>query len=53
MEGQSDAGRTIVIKFESREQAREWYNLAAYQNIVRLRLDSSDGFVFLCDEIRL
>ncbi len=52
MEGRSDANRTVVIQFESKEQAKEWYNSEAYQNIVKLRLDSIDGFSFLCDEFK-
>jgi uncharacterized protein (DUF1330 family) len=44
------APRTVIIRFESKEAARGWYESAEYQAIVHYRLDSSeDGIVVICD----
>ncbi|MDE0393065.1 MAG: DUF1330 domain-containing protein [Rhodospirillales bacterium] len=50
IEGATDQTRMIVLKFKSREEAKEWYNSPAYQACVGLRLQSVDGRALLCDE---
>ena len=49
IEGGTDETRMIVLKFKSREEAKEWYNSPAYQACVGLRLQSIDGRAMLCD----
>ena len=43
MEGEP-LDRTVVLEFESREKLDEWYNSDAYQQILPLRLDNSEGW---------
>jgi len=42
-EGNSDDTRTVVLKFNSKDDAKRWYNSPEYQAIVNLRLDSVEG----------
>jgi uncharacterized protein (DUF1330 family) len=46
LEGEWD-GTLIVIEFPGYEQARGWYDSAAYQQILPLRTDNSDGVAML------
>lgn len=41
--------RTVVLEFDSREQYEAWYNSPAYQAILPLRLDNSEGFAILIE----
>ena len=52
IEGDIGDNRTVVLKFKSREDAKEWYNSPEYQAIVNLRLDSVDGRAVLCGEFQ-
>ena len=45
------AGDLIVIEFPSREAARTWYRSPAYQAILRLRTDHSEGDVVIVDGV--
>ena len=47
----SDPGTLIVIEFPSRAQADGWYASAAYQAIVALRAEHSDGAIFVVDGV--
>jgi uncharacterized protein (DUF1330 family) len=40
---------TVVLRFESEEAARAWYDSDAYQAIKHHRADNTDGSVALCD----
>ncbi|MEM8501184.1 MAG: DUF1330 domain-containing protein [Pseudomonadota bacterium] len=40
---------TVVLKFESTDVAKKWYESAEYQEIVSLRLDSSSGVALLAN----
>lgn len=42
-------GDLIVVEFPDRERARAWYASPAYQRILPLRTEHSDGDVFLID----
>jgi uncharacterized protein (DUF1330 family) len=44
-------GDLIVIQFPDIAAARGWYHSLAYQAIVRLRTDNSDGDVVLVDGV--
>jgi uncharacterized protein (DUF1330 family) len=44
-------GDLIVISFPNLEQARGWYESAAYQAIIGLRTRNAAGTVFLIDGV--
>ena len=44
-------GDLIVVAFPDRQLATAWYASAAYQNIIRLRTDNSEGDVILVDGV--
>lgn len=50
VEGKNDDTRTVVLKFKDREQANAWYHSEAYQGIVHLRHEATQGRAVLCDE---
>ena len=41
---------TVLIRFSSKDAAREWYRSQEYQEIVHLRTDNSEGTIVLLDE---
>jgi uncharacterized protein (DUF1330 family) len=47
MEGEAHGPRAVVIEFPSKEAALAWYESSAYQAIIDLRLNASDGFAIL------
>lgn len=47
VEGHPPGPQTVVIKFESSEQAKAWYDSSEYQGIVNKRLAASNGFAVL------
>ena len=49
IEGSTSLPRTVVIKFASRDVAMEWYNSPAYQAILPLRLEATEGVGLLVD----
>lgn len=50
IEGDSPNTRTVVLKFDSKQQAKEWYNSPEYQDCIHLRLEAVDGGAVLCEE---
>jgi uncharacterized protein (DUF1330 family) len=44
-------GNTIIIEFPDLAAVRAWYRSAAYQEIVRLRTDNSEGDVIIADGV--
>src|ERR1700722_13717713 len=40
---------TVVLRFESKDAARAWYESAAYQAAKPLRTSNSEGVAVLCD----
>lgn len=44
-------GDLIVVGFPDRARAEAWYNSGAYQDIIRLRTDNSEGDVILVDGV--
>ena len=48
LEGNWDYTRTVLIRFESRDDFYAWYNSGKYQRILRVRLSAAD-----CDSILL
>jgi uncharacterized protein (DUF1330 family) len=47
MEGKPPGPQTVIVKFESTEAAKAWYQSPAYQAIVGKRLASTTGFSVL------
>ena len=50
LEGQWEHG-TVIVEFPSRESAERWYESAAYQKIIGLRLKSTSGSLVILDGI--
>lgn len=44
-------GHLVVLEFPDMDAARGWYRSAAYQSIVRLRTDNSDGDTLLVEGV--
>ena len=44
-------GDLVIIEFPDLERARAWYRSAAYQQILPLRTENSDGTVVLVDGV--
>src|ERR1700736_5989286 len=40
---------TVVLRFESKDAARAWYDSEAYKAVRHLRTSNSDGVAVLCD----
>ena len=40
---------TVILKFDSKEAARKWYESTEYQKIVSLRTNNSEGMAILVD----
>jgi len=53
LEGQPAGTRVIVVKFESEESFRAFYDSAEYQRVIGKRLDATDGFAILAEPRRL
>jgi uncharacterized protein (DUF1330 family) len=49
IEGTTNLPRTIMLKFDSREAALAWYHSPAYQAVLPLRLEATEGFAVLVD----
>lgn len=49
LEGDWKPNRIVVLKFESLERAKEWYNSDDYQGIIGLRFGASEGKAIFVD----
>ena len=49
LEGEWEATITVIIRFDSRTEALEWYNSDGYQELVRIRQSASTGEFILMD----
>ena len=49
LEGEWPHRRTVLIEFPSREAAEGWYRSDAYQAIIPLRQNSTDGTLVIVD----
>ena len=47
VEGTPPGPQTVIIKFESTEAAKAWYNSPEYQAVVGKRLEATDGFAVI------
>lgn len=51
LEGDWQPSRLVIIEFPSLDQAQQWYNCAAYQAILPLRLQNADSRVLLMEGV--
>ncbi len=51
IEGETRLRRTIVLKFDSRDAAIAWYDSPAYQEVLPLRLEATEGYAVLVDGV--
>ena len=49
LEGDSPKGRIVVIKFDSMEKAKAWYNSPAYREIRPIRHSAAKSRVFIVE----
>jgi uncharacterized protein (DUF1330 family) len=49
IEGQPVGARIVVLRFPSREVALKWYNSEAYQAVIGMRHDSTEGFAVIAE----
>lgn len=47
IEGKPPGAQTVVIKFDSVEAAKAWYNSSEYQAVVGKRIEATDGFLLI------
>lgn len=47
IEGNPPGAQTVIIKFESTEKAKAWYESADYQAVVGKRLEATEGFAVI------
>ena len=53
MEGTPPGPQTVVLKFESTEAAKAWYESEEYQAVVGKRLAATEGFAVLSQGMNL
>ena len=51
MDGMSKPPRIVIIRFESMERAKEWYNCAEYQAVLPMRFRASNSSVYFVEGI--
>jgi uncharacterized protein (DUF1330 family) len=53
VEGTPPGPQTVILKFESREAAKAWYESPAYQAVVAKRLAATEGFAVISQSMNL
>jgi uncharacterized protein (DUF1330 family) len=53
IEGTPPGPQTVIVKFESTEAAKAWYESPAYQAVVGKRLASTTGFAIIAQSMNL
>ena len=53
IEGSPPGPQTVIIKFESVEKAKEWYNSPAYQAVVGKRLSATTGYSIISQSMNI
>ncbi len=53
VEGNPPGPQTVIIKFESTEAARAWYESDAYQAVVGKRLAATEGFAVISQSMNV
>ena len=53
MEGSPPGPQTVILKFESTEALKAWYNSEEYQAVVGKRLAATEGFAVVSQSMNL
>jgi uncharacterized protein (DUF1330 family) len=53
IEGKPPGPHTVIVRFESAEAAKAWYESPAYQAAAKKRLASTEGFAVLSQSMNL
>lgn len=53
IEGEPPGPQTVILKFDSVEDAKKWYASDDYQKVVGKRLQATDGFAIIAESMRL
>ena len=53
MEGTPPGPQTVIVKFESSEAAKAWYESPEYQAALPKRLEATEGFAVLSQSMNL
>ena len=53
VEGTPPGPQTVIVKFESKEAAKAWYQSPAYQAVVGKRLAATTGFAVISQSMNL
>ena len=52
-EGKPPGPQTVILKFDSVEKVKEWYNSPDYQKVVGKRLAATEGFAVISQEMNM
>ena len=53
IEGEPPGGQTVIIKFESTEALKAWYESPEYQAVVGKRLEATSGFGVIAQSMNI
>jgi uncharacterized protein (DUF1330 family) len=53
VEGQPPGPQTVIIRFETPDQAKAWYGSEAYQKVVGKRLAATSGFAVIAQSMNV
>ena len=53
VEGTAPGPQTVILKFESTEAAKAWYNSPEYQAVVGKRLEATDGYAVISQSMNV
>ena len=53
IEGTPPGPHTVILRFESKEAAKAWYESPAYQAVVGKRLAATEGFAVISQSMNL
>ncbi len=53
IEGKPPGPQTVILKFDSVEKAKEWYNSPDYQKVVGKRLAATEGFAVISQAMNM
>ncbi|MDP6375358.1 MAG: DUF1330 domain-containing protein [Pseudomonadales bacterium] len=51
VEGNPPGSQTVILKFDSAQAARAWYESAEYQAVVGKRLSATDGYAVIAQSM--
>ncbi len=53
IEGSPPGPQTVIIRFDSVEKAKAWYNSESYQKVVGKRLEATEGFSVISQSMNM